>query len=66
MSQGRSGQTAVGPVSFPVADFVLAPIRLPGQSSHASLRAAAGEVDGEVPFISLKEVHWREVRSQVT
>lgn len=64
VSQGRSGQAAVGPVSLPVADFALAPVRLPGRSSHASLSAAAGEVDREVPAISLREVHRREVRSQ--
>lgn len=50
------------PHFIPVADFALVPIHLPGQSSHASLRVAAGEVDREVPVISLKEVNWREVR----
>lgn len=64
VSQGRPVQAAVGPVSFPVADFILAPVRLPGRRSHASLRAGAGEIDREVSVISLKEVQWREVRSQ--
>lgn len=63
----ESGQVRPGcswPVSFPVADFILAPVRLPCQHSQAPLRAEAGEVDREVSVTSLKEVQWREVRSQ--
>lgn len=43
VNQGRSTRPAVGPVSFPAADFTLA--HLPGWCSDASCRTEAEEVN---------------------